>query len=300
MSRSELAAAGVEILVPDRQTAPVVFASPHSGRNYPEGFINSTRLELRALRRSEDAFIDEAFTSAPDFGAPLLRAHFPRAFVDANRQAWELDPAMFNGDLPDYVTSHSPRISAGLGTVPKIVANGELIYDNPLNFNETRKRIDTHYKPYHQTLTGLIGATCDEFGGCLLIDCHSMPSGNSFDGTRKNKGPKLSDIILGTCHGKSCAPEVVDLATRVLRDMGLSVTHNKPYAGGFTTRNYGQPANGVHAIQIEINRALYMDEQRIERGPGLAQLVRQTRRLIDALTSIDTEILQSHHLKAAE
>jgi len=299
-SPNELAAAGIEVLAPKQQTAPVVFTSPHSGRNYPDSFITNTRLELRTLRRSEDAFVDEAFTSAPEFGAPLLRAHFPRAYVDANRQAWELDAKMFNAPLPDYVTTRSPRISAGLGTIPRIVANGEQIYDKLLNFDEVRERIDMHYQPYHQSLAYLIRKTVDGFGGCLIVDCHSMPSGNGFDGSRKITGPKLADIILGSCHGKSCAPEIVELATSVCRNMGLSVTHNKPYAGGFTTRHYGKPANGVHALQIEINRALYMDEQRIERGPGLAQLVRQFRRLIDALTSIDTALLQSHQLKAAE
>jgi N-formylglutamate amidohydrolase len=276
---------GVEVLAPKRQTAPVVFSSPHSGRVYTDDFVRQSRLDHRNLRRSEDAFIDEAFISAPEFGAPLLRAHFPRAYIDANRRPWELDPAMFSETLPDYVTTRSPRIAAGLGTVPKIVASGEPIYRDKLDFDDARHRMENHYLPYHQTLEGLILETLETFGGCLLVDCHSMPSAENM------KGPKLADVIIGDCHGKSCSRDVIDLAISSFREFGYSVALNKPYAGGYTTRHYGRPANGIHALQIEISRGLYMDEKHIERGPGLSELVRHMRRLIHRLTAIDIQIL---------
>jgi len=288
---------GFEVLAPDQQTAPVVFSSPHSGRVYPDAFIQQSRLKPHNLRRSEDAFIDEAFASAPEFGTPLLRAHFPRAYVDANRRPWELDPAMFSGTLPDFVTTRSPRITAGLGTVPKIVANGEAIYSGKLDFSDARQRMEDHYLPYHRRLEGLISDSVKDFGGCLLVDCHSMPS------SANGRGPKLADVIIGDCHGKSCAREIINLTTSLFRDFGYSVALNKPYAGGFTTRHYGRPANNVHAFQIEVNRALYMDETHIERAPGLIKLERHMRQLIKALTAVDIDsraASESSHLKAAE
>jgi len=287
----------VEIIAPIRQTSAVVFASPHSGRNYPAAFIRQSRLDRLNLRRSEDAFIDEAFIAAPDFGAPLLRAHFPRAYVDANRSPWELDPSMFSDPLPDYVTTQSPRIAAGLGTIPKIVANGEPIYAGKLSFKQALQRMQQHYLPYHHALRKLVSDTQEQFGGCLLVDCHSMPSlGN-------RQGQKLADIIIGDGHGNACAKEIIDHVMSLFRSFGYTVALNKPYAGGYTTRHYGQPKAGLHTFQIEINRALYMDEKKIERGPGLANLIRNVRQLIDALTSIDANALaatQDPHLKAAE
>ncbi len=287
-----------EILAPRLQSVPLVFASPHSGQAYSEAFIRSSRLSARQLRRSEDSFVDEIFASAPEFGAPLLRAHFPRAYVDANRAKYELDPAMFIDDLPTYVSTKTPRIMAGLGTVPRIVANGEEIYRERLAFDEAKQRIENHYQPYHNALAGLLDQTLKTFGTALLIDCHSMPSIG--DNGRGPASPPLADIVLGDCHGRSCNRQITDIAEKVCRDMGLSVARNRPYAGGYSTKHYGKPRAGVHALQIEINRSLYMDELRIERGPGLALLVRQMRRLINALTSIQFTAQPVTPLKAAE
>ncbi|NQW02099.1 MAG: N-formylglutamate amidohydrolase [Rhodospirillales bacterium] len=289
---------GVEVLAPFRQSVPVVFASPHSGKDYSEPFVRSSRLSPRQLRRSEDSFIDEIFAASPEFGAPLLRAHFPRAYVDPNRSAFELDPAMFTGPLPAYVTTVSPRIVAGLGTVPRVVANGEEIYHRKLEFDEIRQRIERHYVPYHQALVDLRDQTLSRFGIALVIDCHSMPS--TGDGGRSRFAPGLADIVLGDCHGRSCHRHITDVAERICRDLGLSVARNKPYAGGYTTKHYGKPRTGVHALQIEINRSLYMDEVRIERGPGLATLTRQMRRFINAMTGIDFEALMGPSVRAAE
>ncbi len=264
------------VMAPGVQTAPMVFASPHSGRDYPPEFIAASKLDMLKLRRSEDAFMDEIFAAAPDWGAPLLCARFPRAYVDANREAFELDPDMFADPLPDYVNTTSPRISAGLGTIARIVTDGEAIYAEPLCFEEARRRIETLHRPYHKALKGLIEATERRFGGCLVIDCHSMPSGvSSGGGPQAGKNGKGADVVLGDCFGTACAPVVTDTAQRAFEAMGFTVVRNKPYAGGFTTRHYGRPEQGVHALQIEINRALYMDEERVRRGAGLPGLTRR-------------------------
>ncbi len=288
---------GVDVQVPDVQTAAVVFASPHSGRDYPEPFVRQSQLDPLVLRRSEDAFIDEIFMCAPKFGAPFVCAHFPRAYVDVNRRPWELDPYMFKDDLPAYIITQSPRITAGLGTIPKIVANNHHIYDHKLNFEDARRRIKTHYHPYHHALQTLISNTVQKFSGCLLIDCHSMPS----SGIRS--GDPLSDIVIGDLQGTSCSRDVVDLALSTFRNFGYSAALNKPYAGGYTTQHYGQPGGGIHTLQIEINRALYMDEKRITKNPYYPKLASDIRGLIESLTAIDPALLAPSHRhlpKAAE
>lgn len=262
------AAPPIDIFRPAQQTAPVVFASPHSGRAYAPEFIAQSRLDATALRRSEDAFVDDLFRHAPACGAPLIRANFPRAYVDANREAYELDPRMFQGALPDHVVTRSPRIAAGLGTIARVVANGEEIYAHPLTFTEARRRIEATHRPYHRALMGLIDDTRQAFGGCLLVDCHSMPS----NVTGGRGGDALGDVILGDCHGTSAAAAMTALAEHLLKDLGFSVTRNRPYAGGYTTRHYGRPRAGVHVLQIEINRALYLDEAAIAPLPAMADL----------------------------
>ena len=281
------------LLAPAEQTAPVVFASPHSGRDYPPEFIAASRLNVVSLRRSEDAFMDEIFAAAPDFGAPLLCARFPRAYVDANREAFELDPAMFTDPLPDYVNTRSPRIAAGLGTIARVVTDGEDIYHEPLRFEDALGRIEALYRPYHKALQGLLQATQERFGGCLLVDCHSMPSGQLAPEFGAGDGNKPADIVLGDCFGTSSAPAVTDIAKAALEASGFTVALNKPYAGGFTTRHYGRPREGVHVLQVEINRALYMDEKLVRRGPGLPALKCRLGPLMRALANIDPAILKA-------
>ena len=216
---------------------------------------------------------------------------FPRAFVDPNREAWELDPTMFSEALPGYVNTTSVRVNAGLGTLARVVTNGEEIYRHKLAFSEAVRRIEGAYKPYHQSLRNLIDETVDRFGVCFLIDCHSMPSvGGPMDDDR---GLRRVDIVLGDCHGRSCAPSLPDQMESLMADIGLTVRRNDPYSGGFTTRHYGRPRAGVHAIQIEINRARYMDELQIERNNGFAGLVEKFRRLIAQLTDIEPNKLAS-------
>jgi N-formylglutamate amidohydrolase len=270
-----------EILEPAEQTVPVVFASPHSGRDYTPVFLAESRLDPVTLRRSEDAFMDEIFAAAPGAGAPLLRAHFPRAYVDPNREAFELDPSMFEDALPDYVTTSSPRISAGLGTVARVVTSGEEIYAGPLRFADARRRIESCHIPYHKALEGLVDSTRRRFGVCLLVDCHSMPSvGGPMD---SDPGSKRVDMVLGDRHGSSCAGSVTDAAERTLHKLGYQVTRNMPYAGGYTTRHYGVPKDGRHALQIEINRGLYMNEDTVSRGSGFAELGAKMGRLIEGI-----------------
>jgi N-formylglutamate amidohydrolase len=274
-----------EIVAPARQTMPLVFASPHSGSDYPPEFVAASRLDPLSLRRSEDSFVDELFAAAPKLGAPLIRALFPRAFVDPNREPFELDPAMFEDPLPAYANTRSPRVAAGLGTIARVVTNGADIYRGKLTAAEALRRIRRHYWPYHRSLQRLIDQTRAGYGHCLLVDCHSMPSiGGPMD---NDPGRKRVDFVLGDCHGTSCAPAVVDAVERMLADLGYNVARNAPYSGGFVTRHYGKPAERTHCLQVEINRSLYMDETRITRGPGLPRLARDVQALIGRLTRLD-------------
>ena len=281
----------VEVIMPGQQTVPAVFASPHSGSHYPPEFIAQSRLRFPMLRRSEDSFVDELFAAAPLHGAPLVRALFPRAFVDPNREPFELDPQMFEDELPPYVNTASPRIAAGLGTIAKVVSNGEDIYARRLHFVEAKRRIDNYYRPYHDAVRELLTATKARFGACLLVDCHSMPSiGGPME---RDAGRSRVDFVLGDCHARSCAAGIIDRAEAVLRGLGYAVARNAPYSGGFVTQHYGRPADRMHALQIEINRSLYMEEAAIARGPGFATVAAQMGTLIQALGTVATEIAAS-------
>jgi N-formylglutamate amidohydrolase len=276
----------LEIVAPAQQSIPLVLASPHSGAFYPADFVASSRLDAHALRRSEDAYVHELCAGGPALGAPLLHALFPRAYLDPNREAYELDPAMFDGPLPHHANIRSPRVIAGLGTIARMVASGADIYRGKLAVAEAERRIDTCYRPYHHALHGLIDATRDRFGFCILIDCHSMPSGSSGQGVTETPDGG-SDFVLGDCHGVSCAPVVVHTARRVLADLGYRVARNAPYAGGFTTRHYGRPADHIHTLQIEINRRLYMDEATFARLPAFAAVAAAISAVVAALGAIN-------------
>lgn len=279
------AAAPFAICRPARQTMPVVFASPHSGQDYPPDFVAEARLDPLALRRSEDSFVDELFAAAPAHGAPLLAATFPRVWCDVNREPWELDPSMFDGPLPPWVNTSSPRVGAGLGTIARVVATGEAVYRRRLRFAEAEARIRACWEPYHAALAGLIAETRARFGVCLLVDCHSMPA-------HPAQAANPPDMVLGDAHGTACAPRATRLVEEALAGLGYRVRRNDPYAGGYVTRHYGRPREGVHALQIELARALYMDEARIERGPGLPALVRDITGLIGHLAQADWGFLR--------
>jgi len=262
---------------------PVVCNSPHSGRAYPASFLRQSRLELAALRRSEDTFVDELFAEAPRAGVPLMRAHFPRAFLDVNREPYELDPRMFEGRLPAFANTRSLRVAGGLGTIARVVGDAREIYPKRIPVSEALSRIEQLYKPYHRTLRKLVSRAQKNCGIALLIDCHSMPSNA---GSREER-PR-ADFVLGDRYGTSCSSAITDMVERTLRAQGHIVLRNKPYAGGFITEHYGDPATGLHALQIEVNRALYMDEARYEKTAGFETIKRDIGQMIEAVTAFTT------------
>jgi N-formylglutamate amidohydrolase len=259
------------VLAPLRQTAAVVLDSPHSGSYYPNDFLRASRLKAIELRRSEDCYVDELFGEAVSAGAPLLKANFPRAYIDLNREPNELDPHLIDGPLPRTANASSVRVVGGLGTIPRVVSEGEEIYRSRISLREALARIADLYEPYHAALSRLMAETHASFGGALLIDCHSMPS--SAAGSPVGGQP---DIVLGDRHGVSCSTALVDRMEALFRAEGLKVQRNRPYAGGFITESHGHPARGFHAIQIEVNRAIYMNErtlQKLDRFPALKQSI---------------------------
>ena len=270
-----------ETIRPRRIVAPIVFNSPHSGRNYPSRFLAMTRLDHLSIRQSEDAFIDELFGRAPHLGAPLLRAHFPRAYLDVNREPWELDPTMFVEPLSDRFNTTSPRVAAGLGTLARVVAENKPIYRDRLTLDDARMRIEGIYHPYHAALQNLLSEAATRFGVAILVDCHSMPR------LGRNGERATPDIVLGDRYGTTCAPVLIDLVETAFTTAGLRVARNRPYAGGFCTRAYGRPQHGTHAIQIEISRHLYMNETTLEKNDGFEPLRRIVEALIQSLLSLD-------------
>ncbi|HDZ75519.1 MAG TPA: N-formylglutamate amidohydrolase [Aurantimonas coralicida] len=256
-----------EILEPDEPTIPFVFCSPHSGRDYPSDFIAATRLSGESIRRSEDLYVDRLFDFVPDLGAPLLAARFPRAYLDVNREPYELDPKMFAETLPAFVNAGSIRVAGGLGTIPRIVAENEEIYRDVLPLAEGLRRIEELYKPFHQAIEEALQRTRERFGLAILIDCHSMPSS-----VRALPGGRRPDIVIGDRFGTSAAGRLVSIATSRIVALGYDVARNKPYAGGFITERYGRPPVGFHALQIEINRGLYADERQFRPHAGFDSL----------------------------
>ncbi|WP_254170521.1 N-formylglutamate amidohydrolase [Roseibium polysiphoniae] len=270
-----------EVLAPADQRLPFVFNSPHSGCQYPQSFLEASRLNSHSIRRSEDAFVDSLFKHVVPLGSPLLRAHFPRAYLDVNREPYELDPKMFEGRLPSYANIRSIRVAGGLGTVARVVSEAQEIYHHRLPVSEALFRIEGIYKPYHSTLRRLLAQTHVTFSHAILIDCHSMPSTVKCQTTDQRP-----DFILGDRYGTSCAPELTEYAASLLSGMGYSVNRNKPYAGGFITEHYGRPARGLHALQIEINRGLYMDEVTHAPHSGFNALADDLARFARDLTSM--------------
>jgi N-formylglutamate amidohydrolase len=247
--------------LPSRRASCAVFSSPHSGRDYSEAFRQASVLDQAALRSSEDAFVDDLFAAAPDLGAPLLAARMPRAFLDLNRAPDELDPAL----IEDVVRpAHNPRVSSGLGVVPRVVANGRAIYRGKMPLTEASQRIETLWKPYHGTLRRLLDESLDAFGEAVLIDCHSMPR-EAIEAHVRTAGPR-PDVVLGDRFGSSAGGDVMDLIEAAFSGAGLKVARNAPFAGAYITQTYGRPSRNCHAVQVEIDRSLYMIEDRIARS----------------------------------
>jgi N-formylglutamate amidohydrolase len=270
-----------EIVEPAEWRAPIIFNSPHSGSAYPDEFLKASRIDLATLRRSEDSFMDELIADLSDRGFAVVRVHFPRSYVDVNREPYELDPRMFAGRLPSFANTRSMRVAGGLGTIPRVVGDGQEIYRDRLAVEDALKRIEALYKPYHRALRRLINKVYQAFGTVVMVDCHSMPSvGISRD------EPLRPDLVIGDRYGTSCAAVLADMVEATMGSLGYSVGRNKPYAGGFITEHYGNPASGLHAIQLELNRAIYMDERRRERGPNFTQIVTDFAALADVLATV--------------
>jgi len=282
-----------DILEPAEWVAPVVFNSPHSGRVYPRNFLAAARLDLTTLRRSEDSFVDELVMGVVGSGMPMMRAHFPRCYVDVNREPYELDPRMFDGRLPSFANTRSMRVAGGLGTVARVVGDAQEIYDRRLPVDDALRRIETLYKPYHRGLRRLVTRIHREFGATILVDCHSMPSSAG----ARDERPR-ADVVVGDRYGTSCVAAVTDVLEGALRGMGYVVSRNKPYAGGFITEHYGNPAAGFHAVQLEVNRALYMDERRYERIPAFTSLAADLVSLARELAAIPLEELRPYRAAA--
>ncbi|MGZ9083298.1 MAG: N-formylglutamate amidohydrolase [Rhodoplanes sp.] len=282
-----------DVLEPDDWRGPILFNSPHSGNVYPRAFLVATRLDLPTLRRSEDSFVDQLFAGVVRRGHPLMRAHFPRCFVDVNREPYELDPRMFDGRLPSYANTRSMRVAGGLGTIARVVGDAQEIYDGRIPVEDALRRIESLYKPYHRALRRLLTRMQREFGSAVLVDCHSMPS----TAGPKDERPR-ADVVLGDRYGTSCVGVVAEVIEESLIGLGYAVSRNKPYAGGFITEHYGNPAAGLHAIQLEINRALYMDERRFERIGGFDQLAADLEQLADRLAEIPPEELRPYRAAA--
>lgn len=246
--------------LPRQRQSCVVFASPHSGRQYPAAFLARTALDHRTIRSSEDAFVDELFASAPRFGAPLLCALAPRSYVDLNRSADELDPALIEGVR---ALALNPRVGSGLGVIPRVVANGRAIYRGKLSLTEARNRLDGVWHPYHRALQQVLDDHHAMFGEAILVDCHSMPH-EAIETCSLRNAPR-PEVVIGDRFGASASPAVVDAVEAVIRGAGLRVGRNAPFAGAYVTQHYGRPARRQHVLQIEIDRALYMDERTIER-----------------------------------
>jgi N-formylglutamate amidohydrolase len=270
-----------EIVEPAEWRAPIIFNSPHSGAVYPAEFIDASRIDLPALRRSEDSFMDELIAGLSDLGFPTVRVNFPRSYVDVNREPYELDPRMFAGRLPSFANTRSMRVAGGLGTIPRVVGDGQEIYRERLSVDNALARIETLYKPYHRALRRLINKAHQAFGAVMVVDCHSMPS----IGVSREE-PRRPDLVIGDRYGTSCAALLPDKVEETMVRLGYSVGRNKPYAGGFITEHYGNPASGLHTIQLELNRAIYMDERRRERGARFAQVASDFAMLADALAAV--------------
>ena len=269
-----------EIVEPAEWRAPVIFNSPHSGSDYPDDFLAASRIDLPTLRRSEDSFMDELIGHLSAQGFPAVRVNFPRSYVDVNREPYERDPRMFSGRLPSFANTRSMRVAGGLGTIPRVVGDGQEIYRERIAVDDALARIEALYKPYHRAQRRLINKVHQMFVTVVLVDCHSMPS----IGVSRDE-PRRPDIVIGDRYGTSCTPLLPDRVEETMAGLGYSVGRNKPYAGGFITEHYGNPASGLHAVQLELNRAIYMDERRRERGPRFKQVATDIAVLADVLAT---------------
>lgn len=274
---------------PGAPPTPLVFASPHSGRLYPEDMMSAAALDAISIRRSEDAFVDDLIAQAPNHGAAVITANFARAYIDLNREPFELDPGMFSDILPEFARGRTARVAAGLGAIARVVSEGQEIYRRKLTFAEARRRIEGAHSPYHAALSGLMGEAQAAHGFAILVDWHSMPAAAAKAAGRE----RPCDMVLGDRFGAACAGVLPTRVERELEAMGYRVTRNTPYAGGYTTEHYGQPGRRAHALQIEISRALYLDEATLAPTSGFEKLRAHVEQLTKALAAADWSALKA-------
>ncbi|MCG3269161.1 N-formylglutamate amidohydrolase [Yoonia sp. I 8.24] len=256
-----------QIARPAQRNTSVVFASPHSGRGYTAAFMGQVDLDAMLIRSSEDAFVDQLYAAAPDFGAPLIRAIAPRAFVDLNRGPDEFDPALIK-DI--FRKPQNPRIASGLGVIPRVVANGRHIYRGKITLAQAHDRIANYWRPYHDQLQTLMDESNRAYGQSILIDCHSMP--HEALSTMTSPNTTLPDIVLGDRFGKTAAPQIMDQVEQAFVSAGFRVARNAPFAGAYIVQRYGHPARSQHAIQVEIDRGIYMNEKTLTLNPDFAHI----------------------------
>ncbi|EAU52150.1 hypothetical protein OM2255_08351 [alpha proteobacterium HTCC2255] len=266
---------------PEVQTTSMVFNSPHSGRSYSESFLKNSLLKKPEIRASEDAYVDDLFSSVTEFGAPLLTAVAPRAFVDLNRQADELDSAIIHGVNKNILNS---RVLSGLGVIPRIVSKGNNIQSGKMTIEQANLRLDKSYFPYHYKLKKLLDQTKLEFGKVILIDCHSMPM-RSTHSLRSSDG-KSPNIVLGNRFGSSCSSDIMEQIKSSFEDAGFRVSQNIPFSGAYILKNYGRPSINQHAIQIEIDRGLYLNEKLVEKSDKYYDLKYKLKTVIRDIVSI--------------
>lgn len=273
----------VRVVRPDQPNArPVILASPHSGRDYLPRLCAETRVPVEKLRRSEDAYVDLLIEGAPVSGASLVCALFPRVFIDVNRAAGELDAGMYRDRLPERTDPPSRRVACGLGVIPRVGSDGQSLYVRRMQFADAQERLSTFYEPYHRNLAALIDETRTRFGFAIVLDMHSMP---------EHSAPGVG-FVLGDRFGRSCDPRITEAIETGLRDRGFVTVRNTPYAGGHTTEHYGRPDSGVHVIQIEINRALYLNESRVTMTPGFESFRAELQKFINRFTQQNWESLK--------
>lgn len=283
--------ASYHLIHPASRSTAVVFASPHSGRDYSWSFLRRTVLDGHTIRSSEDAFVDRLFDSAPDNGAVFLKAGAPRAFVDLNRGEDELDPALIEGVTK---RTNNPRIATGLGVIPRVVANGRAIYHGKLKMDEAQERIETYWRPYHSTLQRLMAENHARFGQAILVDCHSMPREAVAQLARTPGG--RPDIVIGDRFGASASSEIADRIESAFAYAGFNVARNAPFAGAYVLRQYGRPSKGHHAVQIEIDRSIYMNEAKVEPNANFGRI----KSVLRSITAEIAEIGRNKSSLAAE
>lgn len=269
-----------EIHQPIDTTCGVVFASPHSGHAYSAKFLSDSILNKHTIRSSEDAHVDELFKAAPEFGAPLIKAHAPRAFLDLNRAPNEWDAALIRGAKRNIL---NPRVASGLGVIPRVVAGGRPIYSGKISMAEAEKRVQEIWHPYHAALKSLLDHAVRTFGYAILIDCHSMP--REAVACSKISGAQCPQIVLGDRFGKSADEGVTQILQTAFEDAGLRVARNMPFAGAYIAKTYGKPLKGIHVVQIEIDRSLYMDEATLEPTLGFDALQSILNNVVKAITA---------------